>query len=166
VINLERATTTNKQNSADRAQGLRYFAYFRPLCAIKTIMNSSLKIAVNKESEEELVKCLDFKNSKNIDSSQYDFIEKALSGKWHSQHEDIVNTIYVQNLKDDRFVEPILNIALNKEVFRPYDDELESTLRKCVHAFKTIDTHKANIALKRLAELNNNNVNSALEMYE
>ena len=23
--------TTNKQNSADRAQGLRYFAYFRPL---------------------------------------------------------------------------------------------------------------------------------------
>ena len=27
--------TTNKQNSADRARGLRYFAYFRPLCTMK-----------------------------------------------------------------------------------------------------------------------------------
>jgi len=29
--------TTNKQNSADRAQGLRYFAYFRPLPHIEKI---------------------------------------------------------------------------------------------------------------------------------
>tara|TARA_B100000508_G_scaffold92335_1_gene72085 strand:+ start:1591 stop:1710 length:120 start_codon:yes stop_codon:yes gene_type:complete len=28
--------TTNKQNSADRARGLRYFAYFRTLALIKT----------------------------------------------------------------------------------------------------------------------------------
>jgi hypothetical protein len=129
-------------------------------------MNKSLKIAVEKESEEELIECLDFKNTKNIDSSQYNLIEKALFGKWHNQHEDIVNTIYLESLKDDRFIEPILDIALNKEIFRPYDDELESTLRKCVHALKTIDSAKSNNALKRLKELNNDNVKYALEMYE
>lgn len=129
-------------------------------------MNKSLKIAVEKESEEELIECLDLKKTKDIYSSQYDLIEKALSGKWHSQHEDLVNTIYLESLKDDRFVEPILNIALEKEIFRPYDDELESTLRKCVHALKTIDSEKSNTALKRLEELNNDNVKYALEMYK
>ena len=129
-------------------------------------MNKSLKIAVEQESEEDLIKCLDFKKSKDIDPNQYDLIEKALSGKWHSQHEDIVNTIYLESLKDDRFVEPILHIALNKEIFRPYDDELESTLRKCVHALKTIDSEKSTAALERLKELNNENVEYALEMYK
>lgn len=136
------------------------------LVCIKTKMNKSLKIAVEKESEEDLIKCLDFKKTIDIDSSQYDFIEKALSGKWHNQHEDIVNTIYIESLKDDRFVEPILHIALDKEIFRPFDDELESTLRKCVHALKTIDSKKSTAALKRLKELNNDNVEYALEMYK
>lgn len=129
-------------------------------------MNKSLKIAVEKESEEDLIKFLDFRKTKVIDSDLCDLIEKALSGKWHSQHDNIVNTIYLENLKDDRFVDPILEIALNREVFRWYDDELESTLRKCVHALKTINTEKSNNALKRLEELNNDNVKYALEMYE
>lgn len=129
-------------------------------------MNESLKIAVAKESVEDLIKYLDFKKTKDIDSSQYDLIEKALCGKWHSQHEDLVNIIYLESLKDDRFVEPILDIALDKEIFRPYDDELESTLRKCVHALKTIDSEKSTTALKRLKELNNKNVEYALEMYK
>ncbi|WP_028892927.1 hypothetical protein [Tenacibaculum sp. 47A_GOM-205m] len=129
-------------------------------------MNKSLKIAVDKQSEEDLIKSLDFKKTKDIDSSQYDLIEKALSGKWHSQHEDIVNTIYLESLKDDRFVEPIVNIALDKETFRPYDDELESILRKCVHALKSIDSEKSNTALKKLKELNNENVEYALKMYK
>lgn len=129
-------------------------------------MNKSLKIAVEKESEEDLIKCLDYRKAKNIDSRQYDLIEKALSGKWHSQHEDLVNTIYLESLQDDRFVDPILEIALNREIFRWYDDELESTLRKCVHALKTIDSVKSNNALKRLEELNNDNVKSALKMYK
>ncbi|BAX79341.1 hypothetical protein ALGA_0954 [Labilibaculum antarcticum] len=129
-------------------------------------MNKSLKIAVEKESEEDLINCLDFRKIKDIDSSQYDLFEKALTGRWHSQHEDLVNTIYLENLTDDRFVEPILDIALDKEIFRPYDDELESTLRKCVHALKTIDSEKSTAALKRLKELNNDNVENALEMYK
>ena len=129
-------------------------------------MNKSLKIAVEKQSEKDLIKSLDFKKTKDIDSSQFDLIEKALIGKWHAQHEDLVNTIYLGSLKDDRFVEPILDIALDRETFRWYDDELESTLRKCVHALKTIDSEKSNAALKRLEELNNDNVKYALEMYE
>lgn len=33
--------TTNKQNSAGRAQGLRYFVYFRPLAAIRKKLHNS-----------------------------------------------------------------------------------------------------------------------------
>ena len=135
------------------------------LYAIRNQMKKTLKTAVESESEEDLIKCLDFRKTKDVDTSQYDLIEKALIGRWHSQHEDLVNTIYSEDLKDDRFVEPILDIALNREIFRWYDNELESTLRKCVHALKTIDSEKSNAALKRLEELNNDNVKSALEMY-
>lgn len=129
-------------------------------------MRETLKKAVENESEFELMKCLDFSQNGKIDADQYVLIEKALIGTWHHQHEDLVNTIYLENLKDDRFVDPILEIALNSEVFRWYDDELESTLRKCVHALKTINSEKANHALKKLTDLNNDNVKSALEMYK
>ncbi len=129
-------------------------------------MNKSLKKAVENKSEKELIDSLDFRKTKDIDSSHFDLIEKALIGQWHSQHEDLVNTIYLESLKDDRFVEPILDIALDRETFRKHDDELESTLRKCVHALKTIDSQKSNNALKRLEELGNDNVKFALEMYK
>jgi hypothetical protein len=123
---------------------------------------NKLKKAVENEDEQALIKCLDFR--KKIDTSDYGMIEKALWGTWHSRHEDLVNIIYLGILKDDRFVNPILNIALNKEI-RWYDDELEATLRKCVHALITIDSEKANQALKRLKDLNNDNVKVILEMY-
>ncbi|CAM1343558.1 hypothetical protein TAMYLO_330253 [Tenacibaculum amylolyticum] len=55
---------------------------------------------------------------------------------------------------------------MNKETFRPYEDELESTLRKCVQTVKTIDSEKSTAALKRLKELNNENVEYALDMYK
>ena len=129
-------------------------------------MKETLIKAVQSESEQELIKFLDFDQREEIGKDQYDLIEKALLGTWHSQHEDLVNVIYLENMKDDRFVEPILKIALNREVFRWYDDELESTLRKCVHALKTIDSEKSNQALKNLEDLNNDNVKSILEMYK
>jgi hypothetical protein len=127
--------------------------------------NNPLKRAVEKEKEDYLIQYLDFNVSKRICSSHYILIEEALIGTWHSQHEDLVNMIYFEKLRDDRFVEPILNIALNKEVFRWYDDELEATLRKCVHALKTIDSLKSKDALKKLEDLNNENVKITLEMY-
>lgn len=130
-------------------------------------MNETLKKAVENKSETELIKFLELEFDQiKIDQIQYGLIESALMGKWHSQHEDLVNLIYLENLKDDRFIEPIMQIALNKEVFRWYDDELESTLRKCVHALKTIDSEKSNQALKKLEELNNDNVLNALEMHK
>ena len=129
-------------------------------------MIMSLKIVIEKKSEKDLIEFLDFKNSFYIDSSQFDMIELALTSRWHSQHEDLVNTIYLEELKDDRFVDPIFEIALNRRIFRPYDDELESTLRKCVHALKIIDSEKSNAALKKLEELNNDNVRIILDMYK
>jgi len=129
-------------------------------------MKDELKKAVENQDEQELIRCLDFGNSGKIDSDCYDSIEKALIGTWHSQHEDLVNTIYLENLIDDRFVEPILNIALNKQRFRWYDDELEATLRKCVHALKAINSKKSNSALEKLKDLKNDNVQIAIEMYD
>lgn len=129
-------------------------------------MNDILKKAVENESEQELMKCLNYRHLKQFNSEQFEFIEKALKGTWHSQHEDLVNTIYLGNLRDDRFIEPILNIAINRDVFRSYDGELESTLRKCVHALKTINSKKSNEALEKLKALKNENVEFALEMYK
>ncbi|ULT43974.1 hypothetical protein KRR40_11660 [Niabella defluvii] len=129
-------------------------------------MKDLLERAVYSENEQDLIEYLDFNNRKKINPDQYDMIEKALAGTWHSQHEDLVNTIYLENLKDDRFVEPILNIASNKEIFRWYDDELEVTLRKCVHALKTINSEKSIQALKKLEDLNNENVMITLQMYK
>ncbi|MGV0830710.1 hypothetical protein ACTS9D_00625 [Empedobacter brevis] len=63
-------------------------------------------------------------------------------------------------------MEPILNIAIDRERFRWYDDELEATLRKCVHALKTINSNVSNNALEKLKDLDNENIKYALEMYE
>lgn len=132
----------------------------------KTLRKLNLRKAIENKDEQALIKYFEFKNASIIDSSQFELLEKALWEKWHSQHEDLVNTIYLRNLKDDRFVDPILNIAIEKETYRRYDDELESTLRKCVHALKTIDSEKSNEAIEKLINLNNNNVKIALEVYE
>ncbi|WP_147300395.1 hypothetical protein [Dyadobacter luteus] len=130
------------------------------------MMEKELKSAVESEDEQKLIKCLDLTRFGKFDRNCYEYIEKALVGTWHNHHEDLVNTIYLKNLIDDRFVDPILNIALNKERFRWYDDELEATLRKCVHALKTINSAVSNSALQKLKDLNNDNVRFALDMYE
>lgn len=129
-------------------------------------MKDELKKAVESEDEHGLIKCLDFTNPNKFDTNCYDYFLKALMGTWHSQHEDLVSTIYLENLRDDRFVKPILNIALDRERFRWYDDEMEATLRKCVHALKTINSEMANSALEELKNLNNDNVNFVLMMYK
>lgn len=86
--------------------------------------------------------------------------------KWHHLHEDIVNVIYLKDLKDNRFIYPIMEIAQKGKTYRTFDDELESTLRKSVHALKTIDTDESNRALKTLLDSGNENVKHALENYK
>jgi len=129
-------------------------------------MKDKLKKAVESENEQKLIKCLHISNHNKFDTDSFEYIEKALIGTWHSQHEDLVHTIFLENLRDDRFVEPILNIALNRERFRWYDDELEATLRKCVHVLKTINSDISKSALEKLKDLNNDNVKFVLEMYK
>ncbi|WP_019947915.1 hypothetical protein [Hymenobacter aerophilus] len=128
-------------------------------------MHDKLKIAVERQNEQELVECLAFGSINEVDACCYNSIEKALLGTWHSQHEDLLSTIIMKRLADDRFVEPILNIALHRQPFRWYDDELEPTLRKCVHALMTIDSDKSHQALKQLESLGNDNVKLTLELY-
>ncbi|MGB4773710.1 MAG: hypothetical protein WBP45_00925 [Daejeonella sp.] len=125
-----------------------------------------LQNAIENDNEEELINYLGFENSGKIDSDHYDLIEKALLGTWHQQHEDLVNTIYLENLIDDRFVEPILQIAVDKDTYRLFDFDLEPTLRKCVHALKTINSKKSHKALEKLKSLKNENMQYALEMYK
>lgn len=125
-----------------------------------------LKKAIENESEEELIKYLDFRHKNKIDQTHFGLIVNVLQESWHCQHEDLVNTIYLSSLKDDRFVDPILKIALNRNDYRKHDDELESTLRKCVHALKVIDSKSSKIALDRLKKLNNINVQFILDIYK
>ncbi|MGV1000686.1 hypothetical protein ACTS9U_04520 [Empedobacter falsenii] len=129
-------------------------------------MKDKFRKAVENKDEQELIKCLNFNNLDKLDSNCFEYLEKALKETWHSQHEDLVNTIYLENLRDDRLVEPILNIAIDRDHFRWYDDELEATLRKCVHALKTINSDISNSAIEKLKELNNENVKYVLEMYK
>ncbi|MBR9917513.1 hypothetical protein GYB29_07495 [bacterium] len=129
-------------------------------------MKANLEKAIKNQSEKELIKCLDLKRRFKIHKNQYDLVVVALSSTWHSQHEDLVNKLISDQLQDDRFVQPILSIALDKETFRWFDDELESTLRKCVHALKMINSKESNKALIRLEKLQNDNVKFALELYE
>ncbi|MGV0954881.1 hypothetical protein ACTS91_00225 [Empedobacter falsenii] len=129
-------------------------------------MKDKFRKAVENKDEQELIKCLNFNNLDKLDSNCFEYLEKALKETWLSQHEDLVNTIYLENLRDDRLVEPILNIAIDRDHFRWYDDELEATLRKCVHALKTINSDISNSAIEKLKELNNENVKYVLEMYK
>lgn len=125
----------------------------------------SLLLAINIKDISLLQKVLliAYKDGLNIDYS--DIIVKILSEDWHEEHEDLVNEIYLQNIKSDAFIEAIKNIIENKNSFRKYDDETESTLRKCIHALKTIDTVKANNLIDELKQTNNPNIISALENY-
>src|SRR5690349_11436576 len=104
-----------------------------------------------------------FNDPEEIDKDLYPRIEKLLADRWHHEHEDIVGMIWLRDLKDNRFINPILTIAEQGEIYRPFDDELESTLRKCVHALKTIGTDESSSAVERLLSSGNENVKYALE---
>jgi hypothetical protein len=131
-------------------------------------MLTKLDKAIEGRDEEELRRCIAdlFNQTKEISDEYYSRIEKLLTDKWHHEHEDIVGMIWLKDLKDNRFINPILTIAEQREPYRQFDDELESTLRKCVHALKTIGTKESNLALDKLISSGNENVKYALEDYK
>lgn len=100
-----------------------------------------------------------------IDSSYIPVLSKLLPETWHDEHEDLINEIYLGNLNDDIFTDPIYRIAMEPRRYRKYDDETESTLRKCIHALKMINSHQSNFYIEALKKTKNENIGFVLEMY-
>lgn len=84
---------------------------------------------------------------------------------WHEEHEEIINLIWLHNLNDNVFSDILYSIATHPETYRKYDDENESTLRKCIHVLKEINSEKSNLYIEKLKSLNIPNVYFALENY-
>lgn len=100
-----------------------------------------------------------------VDTDYTEVFKKIILEQWHEEHEDIVSIVNLY-LRDDVFTDALWEIAMKPKIYRKYDDELESTLRKCVHALKAIGTPKANAVLEKLVRTGNSNVQYALEMYK
>jgi hypothetical protein len=123
--------------------------------------------AIETENEAELQNCIAalFDQTAAIEKIYYPKIEKLMLERWHHQHEEIVALIWLRQLRDNRFVEPIMLIASGRALYRPFDDEMESTLRKCVHALKIIATEQSDTALRKLVDTGNENVRYTLKNY-
>jgi len=78
-----------------------------------TKIKNRFEKAIDKQNEIELEACIIelFNQSRQIDESLFSLIEHVMLENWHKQHEDIVNLIYLKDLKDNRFVNPIMKIA-------------------------------------------------------
>jgi len=100
-----------------------------------------------------------------IDSSYTKLIAQLLPATWHDEHEDLVNTIYLENLNDNIFTDSLYKIATEPGLYRKYDDEMEPILRKCIHALKVINSEDANTYIKKLKNTKNSNVDMVLSMY-
>ncbi|OFY48754.1 MAG: hypothetical protein A2W85_12260 [Bacteroidetes bacterium GWF2_41_31] len=99
-----------------------------------------------------------------FDNQDKEKLKIILIAKWHDIHEDLVD--YVSEFKDEIFTEDLYKIAIDKGTYRKYDDELESTLRKCVHALKSINSPNSMAKLEFLINSGNENVKYALENYQ
>jgi len=106
------------------------------------------KEAIRDTDSKKLTFCIGASFRDGIDSDYLNFFETVILEEWHEEHEDIVDIVY--QFKDDRFSDALREIAANKSKYRKYDDELESTLRKCIHALKVIDSVKCMLNKKLL----------------
>ncbi|MEO8149885.1 MAG: HEAT repeat domain-containing protein [Bacteroidia bacterium] len=123
-----------------------------------------LDSAIADKDVEKLSFCIGASFRDGLDQDYSDKIYKIMLDTWHEEHEDLVDIIII--LKDDRFCDSLLRIALDQETYRKFDDENESTLRKCVHALKAINSKRSLDLLAKLIETENSNVQFALEMYK
>ena len=122
-----------------------------------------LEAAIADENVTKLRFCMAASFRDGLDAAYADNFYKVILATWHEEHQDLVDAVCI--LKDERFCEPLLEIALNKFLYRKFDDKFEATLRKCVHALKAIDTEKANAMLMQLIATGNPNVEHALAQY-
>lgn len=96
-----------------------------------------------------------------LDKGYSDIFYKIILETWHEEHEDIVDLIF--DFKEERYCDALLKIALEDKIYRKFDDENESTLRKCVNALVAINTKKSKDILEKLILTKNPNVIYALD---
>ena len=121
--------------------------------------------AIEAKNYEMLLRALNYTFKEKIDKDYVNYFISLLPETWHEEHEEIINLIWLHNLNDDVFSDVLYLIAVNPETYRKYDDENESTLRKCIHVLKQINSEKSNQYIEKLKSLNNPNVYFALENY-
>ena len=97
-----------------------------------------------------------------LDKDYSDIFYKLILETWHEEHEDIVDIIF--DFKEERYCDALLKIALEDKIYRKFDDENESTLRKCVNALIAINTKKSKDILEKLILTKNPNVRYALDI--
>lgn len=122
-----------------------------------------LETKISKQDTQDLEFYLAIAHRDGMDETYKPILKQLVLAKWHDYHEDVVD--YIRELRDDDFTDDLFTVAVTPEPYRQYDDELEATLRKCVHALKAINSKKANERLEQLSALGNKNVQFALEMY-
>lgn len=108
--------------------------------------------------------CIGASSRDGIDADYIEIFDKLILENWHDEHEDIVDIVY--QFKDNRFTNSLEQIANNPEIYRKLDDEMESTLRKCFHALKAIDSENSRKVINNLIESKNSNIKAILDLYE
>lgn len=123
-----------------------------------------LLYATTTKDQELLDFCITAAFWDGIDNGYIDLFYSVILEKWHTKHEDIVDIVY--HFKNDKFTNALIEIANNPMVYRLFDDENESTLRKCFHALKVIDSENAKLAVADLINSRNPNILAILDMYK
>jgi len=120
--------------------------------------------AIANQDEKKLQFCIAVAFRGGLDNDYSDIFYTIILDTWHEEHEDIVDI--VTNYKEERFCDALLKIASDESTYRKFDDENESTLRKCVYALVAINTKKSKEILNKLIETKNPNIQYALDMYK
>ena len=123
-----------------------------------------IQTKINDQEAEDLAFYLAVAHKDGMDETYKPLLKQLILSTWHSGHEDLVD--YISEFKDDDFTDDLYKIATTPDPYRKYDDELEATLRKCVHALKAINSRRAMERLEELKATGNENVHYALEMYD
>lgn len=124
-----------------------------------------INVAIANEDKNLLHFAVNIAYRGGIDNSYSKLIAQLLTATWHNEHEDLVDTICLENLNDDIFTASLYQIAIKPDLYRKYDDETESTLRKCIHALKMINSENAIACIEKLKTTKNSNVDVVLSMY-
>ena len=131
----------------------------------KSEIHNIINEAIAHQDKTQLQFALKIAYRDGIDNSYIKLIAQLLTATWHEEHEDLINAIYLDNLNDNIFTDSLYKIATEPDIYRKYDDEMESTLRKCIHALKMINSGEANTYIERLKNTKNSNVDMALSVY-